>query len=209
MASAPLYDQAGKKVGQVELDARVFDVKPQAGLIEQAIVTILANRRQVLSHTKTKGEVRGGGRKPWRQKGTGRARQGSIRSPQWKGGGVIFGPRKNRNYEKKMNVAAKRKALLMALTDKVQSERFVVLNDLKLSAAKTKELSAVLKNLPQRKSSLVVTTVHQPDLVKASRNIPGIEVIRADSLNVYDIVAHQQMIVMEPALPTIVKTFVK
>src|SRR5204862_3545370 len=126
----PLYNQTGEKVGQVDLDQKVFGLKPKAAVIEQAIATILTNRRQPLAHTKTKGEVRGGGRKPWQQKGTGRARHGSIRSPQWKGGGVIFGPRSNRNYFKKMNVTAKRQALLMALSDKAQHDRLVLVNDI-------------------------------------------------------------------------------
>lgn len=209
MSNTPLYDQAGKKIGTVELDGRVFGLKPQAGLIEQAIVTILANRRTAIAHTKTKGEVRGGGKKPWKQKGTGRARHGSIRSPQWKGGGVIFGPRSNRNFSKKMNVAARRKALLMALSDKAQQDRLVVVNDIKLAGAKTKEIAAVLQNLPQRKTSLMIVPAGDQSLLRASRNIPGVDLIRADSLNIYDVVGHQQLIVLQPSLDVIAKTFVK
>jgi large subunit ribosomal protein L4 len=151
-----VYNQEGKTVGNAELSAKVFGLKPNRGLIEQAIVTTLANRRQVLAHTKTKGEVRGGGRKPWKQKGTGRARHGSIRSPQWKGGGVVFGPRKNRNFELKMNVAAKRKALLMSLSDKVANERLIVLDAMKFEGAKTKHFATMLKALPHKKTNLVI-----------------------------------------------------
>lgn len=209
MAKVDVYNQAGKVVEKVDLDPKVFGVKLNRGLIEQAIQTILANRRQVTAHTQTKGEVRGGGRKPWKQKGTGRARHGSIRGPQWKGGGVVFGPRKNRSFAKKMNVVAKRKALLMALSDKAVSERLVVLDDLKLESPKTKLMAAVLKGLPKRKTSLLVMPTTNMDLIKAGRNIPGLTFIRADSLNVYDIVGHQQMMVLKEALPVISKTYVK
>lgn len=209
MASTKLYNQTGQAVGTVELDAKVFDVKPNRGLIEQAITTILANRRPVLAHTKTRGDVRGGGKKPWRQKGTGRARQGSIRSPQWKGGGVIFGPRKNRNFSLKMNVAAKRQALLMTLSDKALSERLTVLDHVTLTKPKTKEFSAFLKAIPHQKTNLIVLASASPDMIRAGRNIPGVTFIRADSLNVYDVVRHQQMIVTQDALPVIAKTFVK
>ena len=209
MASVSLYNQEGKSVGQVELSNKVFGLKPNRGLIEQAIVTTLTNRRQVLAHTLTKGEVRGGGRKPWRQKGTGRARHGSIRSPQWKGGGVIFGPRKNRNFEIKMNAAAKRKALLMSLSDKVLGERLAVIDGLKFEGPKTKMFAAMLKALPHKKTNLIVLPSTDMMVVKSARNIPGVTIIRADSLNTYDIVGHQQVFVLQEALPVIEKTFVK
>ncbi len=209
MPKAKLYNQTGATTGDIELDAKVFDVTPNRGLIEQAVVTILANRRQTISHTKTKGEVRGGGRKPWKQKGTGRARHGSIRSPQWKGGGVIFGPRKNRNFAIKMNVSAKRKALLMSLTDKVQSEKLAVVDKIELTNAKTKDFNKVLQSLPHGKTNLVVLPTTNLALVKSGRNIPGVTFIRADSLNVYDIIRHNQLVVMQDALPVISKTFLK
>jgi large subunit ribosomal protein L4 len=209
MPQAKLYNQTGQTIGNVDLDAKVFEIKPNRGLIEQAVVTTLANRRQVLSHTKTKGEVRGGGKKPWQQKGTGRARHGSIRSPQWKGGGIIFGPRKNRNFSLKMNVAAKRKALLMVLTDKLLGERLAVVDKIELAQAKTKDFSKVLQSLPHQKTNLVVLPTTNLILVKSGRNIPGVTFIRADSLNVYDIVRHQQLVVMQEALPVISKTYTK
>lgn len=203
-----VYNQAGKAVGNVELSDKVFGVKPNRGLIEQAIVTILANRRQVLAHTKTKGEVRGGGRKPWKQKGTGRARHGSIRSPQWKGGGVVFGPRKNRNFELKMNVAAKRKALLMSLSDKATNERLIVLDTMAFEGPKTKQFAAMLKALPHKKTNLFVMPATDLSVVRSGRNIPGVKVIRADSLNIYDIVNCQQLIILQEALPVIEKTYI-
>ncbi len=209
MPKAKLYNQTGQALGDVDLDAKVFDLAPNRGLIEQAVVTTLANRRLVLAHTKTKGEVRGGGRKPWRQKGTGRARHGSIRSPQWKGGGVIFGPRKNRNYTLKMNVSAKRKALLMTLSDKAQNNRLAVVDKIDLAGPKTKEFSKIVTSLPHQKTNLFIVPATNMTLIKSGRNIPGVTFIRADSLNVYDIVRHQQLVVMQDALPVISKTYLK
>jgi len=204
-----VYNQEGKTVGNIELSAKVFGVKPNPGLIEQAITTILANRRQVVAHTKTKGEVRGGGRKPWKQKGTGRARHGSIRSPQWKGGGVIFGPRSNRNFSVKMNIVSKRQALLMSLSDKAMSERVTIVDNLDLTTTKTKAFVAMLKALSPQKKNLVVMPTTNMNVIKSSRNIPGVTIIRADSLNTYDVVNHQQLIVAQDALPVIEKTFTR
>lgn len=209
MPSAPLYNSDGTKNGTIDLDAKIFGVKANPGVIEQAIVTLLANRRDAIAHTKTKAEVRGGGRKPWRQKGTGRARHGSIRSPQWKGGGVIFGPRSERNFSKKMNSTARRLALRMALSDKVNHERVTVLADLKLDQPKTKLMAGLLKKLPVQKTSLIVLPTTSRDAVKAGRNIPGLTFIRADSLNTYDVVKHQQLIVLQPALEVITATYAK
>lgn len=204
-----LYDQTGKVIGDVELDAKVFGLKPQSGLIEQAIVTHLANRRVAIAHTKTRADVRGGGKKPWKQKGTGRARHGSIRSPQWKGGGVIFGPRKNRNFSLKMNVAAKRKALLMSLSDKALSDRLTVVDKIELAAAKTKDFAKAYRSLPHHSKTLVVLPTTDLNLVKAGRNIPGVSFIRADSLNTYQIVNAGQLLVLQPALTVIRSTFAK
>lgn len=209
MISAPLYNQTGTTTGQVELDPQVFGLRPKAGLIQQAVVTIQANRRRAIAHTKTKGEVRGGGRKPWQQKGTGRARHGSIRSPQWKGGGIVHGPRSNRNFTRQMKSADRRLALLMALSDKANDRRVVVVDEVKLAAPKSKLMMAVMKSLPPTKSSLLVMPATDQALVRAGRNITGLNMIRADSLNVYDVVGHQRLIVLQSALPVISKTFVK
>jgi large subunit ribosomal protein L4 len=207
MPKVDLYNQLGATAGTVELDDKIFNVQPHRGLIEQAIVTILANRRQPLAHTKTRGDVRGGGIKPWRQKGTGRARQGSIRSPQWKGGGVVHGPKSNRNYTLKMNTESRRKALKMSLTDKLQGKHLVVVDKIQLAAAKTKEFSKVLKALPKAKKTMIVLPTTNVELVKAGRNIPGITFIRADSLNTYDVVRHEQLLILQEALPVISKTY--
>ncbi|MBI2984332.1 MAG: 50S ribosomal protein L4 [Candidatus Kerfeldbacteria bacterium] len=209
MPNAKVYNAAGRIIGSIELDPSVFGVRPKPDLIEQAVVAQLANRRAPLAHTKTRGEVRGGGRKPWRQKGTGRARQGSIRAPQWRGGGVVHGPRAERNFRQKMNRVAKRQALLMALSDKAQAERISVLESLQLPAAKTKHLSALLTHLPRAPQSLIILPKSAPDVIRAGRNIPGLTFIRADSLNVYEIMKHQQLLIERPALPVIRSTFVK
>lgn len=193
----------------IELDPAVFAVKVKAGLIEQAVNTHLANRRQVIAHTKTRGEVRGGGRKPWKQKGTGRARQGSIRSPQWKGGGVVFGPRNTRVFSRKMNVHSKRLALLMSLSDKAQQDRLTILKDLVLTAPKTKEFMTVMKKFPVGKSGLIITATTDQSLIRASRNVPRIEIIRADSLNTYDILRHQRLTILQAALPIIKRIYAK
>lgn len=206
-----LYNQLGATIGEVELDAKVFGVKPNLGVIEQAIVTHLASRRVVAAHTKTKAEVRGGGRKPWRQKGTGRARHGSIRSPQWKGGGVIFGPRKNRNFVIKMNVSAKRKSLLMSLTDKLQNERLTVIDKIEVASSKTKDFAKVMQALPAKNKAktMIILPTSDLKLVKTGRNIPGVMFIRADSLNTYDVVNAGRLLIIQPALEVIRSTFVK
>ncbi len=204
-----LYNQTGEVIGDVELDAKVFGIKPNAGLIEQAIITHLANRRVAIAHTKTKGEVRGGGKKPWKQKGTGRARHGSIRSPQWKGGGVIFGPRKNRNFELKMNISAKRKALLMSLSDKAEGAAITVVDDMIMAAPKTKDFATMLKKLSVTKKALVIVPTTSMSLIKSGRNVPGVTFIRADSLNTYDVVNVKQLLIVKPALDIIRSTYAK
>lgn len=204
-----LFNQLGVAIGDVELDAKVFGVKPNPGVIEQAIVTHLASRRVVAAHTKTKGEVRGGGRKPWKQKGTGRARHGSIRSPQWKGGGVIFGPRKNRNFVIKMNVSAKRKSLLMVLSDKLQHERLTVIDKMEVPSAKTKDFAKIMKAFPIKGKAMIILPTTDLNLVKSGRNIPGTKFIRADSLNTYDVVNAGHLFILQPALEVIRSTYVK
>lgn len=204
---AKLYNQTGEVIGQVELAINIFGVKPSRGLIEQAVITQLAAKRVAISHTKTKGEVRGGGRKPWKQKGTGRARHGSIRSPQWKGGGVVHGPRSNRNYAIKMNAQSRRKALLMSLSDKAAADRLVVVDAITLSQAKTKEFAGVMNKLPKQKTSLVILPTTDHALIRAGRNIPGLTFIRANSLNVLDVVKNQQLVVLKPALEKITATY--
>lgn len=197
----------GKEVGELTLEPKIFGVKVKPTLVQQAIRTQLANSRLVLAHTKTRAEVRGGGKKPWRQKGTGRARHGSIRSPIWKGGGVTFGPRKNRNFSLGMNKKAKRLALFMALADKAINKKLVVLDKLELSAIKTKSFLNVISKLPLKGTILVILPKTDHKIIKSVRNLPYAKSISADSLNVYEVVAHEFILCPQDSLKVISQTY--
>ncbi len=196
MSKVPVYNAKGNVVSELALSDKVFAVKSVPTLVHQVILAEEVNARHSIAHTKTKGEVRGGGKKPWKQKHTGRARQGSIRAPQWKGGGVVFGPRSDRNYSVRINKKMKRKSLLMALSDRATNERLVVLDNLDVSG-KTKDWrstmkavwSAVTKSTKSPKTLVVVPTI-SVSLKRATANMTGIEVVRADSLSTRMVVAH-------------------
>jgi len=209
MVKATVYNTAGQEVGNVTLEPRVFGVTVKPALVAQAVRTQLANRRVAVAHTKTRSEVRGGGKKPWRQKGTGRARHGSIRSPLWKGGGVTFGPRPDRNYSLKMNKKARRQALLMALSDKAQHKKLVVLDTLELPAIKTKNFLHSIAKLPLKKTFLTIVPKSNQTIIRSARNLPYTKVITADSLNVVDILAYDSLFCPKEALPIITKTYLK
>lgn len=209
MIKADLMNKEGKKIGEEKLEPRIFEVDPEASLIQQAIVTQLANRRQVLAHTKTRSEVRGGGRKPWRQKGTGRARHGSIRSPLWRGGGVTFGPRKNRNFSRKINKKARQKALFMVLTDKARNKNIILIDNLKLEKPKTKEFAGIIKNFPLEKTFLTILPASDLAVIRASNNLKKTKCIRADSLNVYDVVRYEKIFMPKESLAVLKKTYLK
>jgi large subunit ribosomal protein L4 len=210
MAKVTLYNQEGTSVGNLELDPKLFEVAPNAALVHQAVVTQEANARQVIAHTKGRGEVRGGGKKPWKQKHTGRARHGSTRSPIWVGGGITFGPTKERNFSMKMNRAAKRKALAMSLTDKVQNEKFVAIDSLKLSEAKTKRAAAVLGKLPVAgKKTLIIVEPTNRDIARVTRNIPNVTAISAKSLNIVDVIGHDFVLASKDAVDALVSTYSK
>lgn len=209
MLKVKVYDQLGKVVGEEKLEPAIFSVEVKPGLIQQAVRTIQANARLPLAHTKTRGEVRGGGRKPWRQKGTGRARVGSIRSPLWRGGGVIFGPKKNRNYSLKMNKKAKRKALFMTLSDKAKNKKIVLLDSLELKKIKTKEFLRVLSKLPVKKTILTILPKSEKNIIYSTRNLPYVKTILADSLNVIDVLAHEYLLMPKESLKVISKTYLK
>lgn len=204
-----LYDQQGKDLGEAELPASVFDVKLSKDLVHQAVIAQMANSRQVLAHTKDRSQVRGGGRKPWQQKGTGRARHGSIRSPIWIGGGVTFGPTKDRNFSKKINKKMKRKALFMALSSKVEDNQLVLLDKLELTEGKTKNLAEMLKNLGLKlkkelcKSSLIVLAKSDVKIIRAANNLPKIKTLRADSLNIVDVLGHQYLLLPKETIKII------
>jgi len=209
MIKVKVYNSEGKEVGEEKLKPEIFEIKVSPDLVQQAVVTQLANKRLVLAHTKNKGEVRGGGRKPWKQKGTGRARVGSIRSPLWRGGGVIFGPRKNRNFKLKINKKAKRKALFMVLTDKVKEKKLVILDKFGLAKIKTKEFLKILSKLPVKNTILVVLPKQDEKILKSSQNLPYVNCLLADSLNVYDILRHEYLLILKDSLAVIEKTYLK
>lgn len=208
MPTVDVYNQEGQKVGTTELAAELFSVPMQAEVVRHVVIAQQANSRPNVAHVKTRSEVRGGGRKPWRQKGTGRARHGSIRSPLWVGGGKSFGPRNTENYTQKVNKKVKRKALAMVLSEKARSKRVIVLDQLSFAEIKTKQFAGMLKKLPLHKPS-VLTVLPKQDIaiVKASRNIPKTKTILADSLNVIDVMKYQYLLVPQAALPVMQKTF--
>ena len=185
MANVSVYNMEGKEVGKMDLNDAIFGVEVNEHLVHMAVVQHLANKRQGTQKAKTRAEVSGGGRKPWRQKGTGHARQGSTRSPQWTHGGVVFAPTP-RDYSFKLNKKEKRIALKSALTSKVQDGKVMVLDELKLDEIKTKKFQEVLTNLNAKKA-LVVIKENDKNIVLSSRNIPDAQTIVADSINVYDI----------------------
>ncbi len=188
----------------------IFDVKVNTDLIHQVIVSQMANRRQVIAHTKGKGEVRGGGRKPWRQKGTGRARVGSIRSPIWRGGGVTFGPTKKRVFKKKINKKMKRKALLMVLSVKAKDNLLILLDTLKIEKPKTKLMVDVLKKLPCKgRTSLIVLPTMNQNIIKAVKNLAQTETIQAKDLNTLDLLNFKYLLMPKEAVKVIKETFSK
>jgi len=207
-----IYNQKGEIVGEKQLSDKIFNVKLSDALVHQAAVAQEANERQVLAHTKVKSEVRGGGKKPWRQKGTGRARAGSSRSPLWKGGGVTFGPRKDRNFKKDINKKMKQKAIFMALTDKVKNENFYILNEFKIDEYKTKLFLETLKNLEAkisgndkknkniRRNMLFVISEKNEKLYNSGRNIKGVEIINLDNINILSLLKHKNLVVTENAI---------
>jgi len=209
MTQAKLYNQKGEAQGEVKLNPEIFDVKMNAELVHQVVVAQMANRRLVLAHTKERGDVRGGGKKPWKQKGTGRARAGSSRSPLWRGGGIIFGPNKERNYSKKVNKKSKIKALFMVLSDKVRENAIKVITGIELPEAKTKSMVQLLKAFDVKKGGLIVLPKMDKKIALSVRNLPNVSVIAADSLNVYDVISSREVLIVEPALPRIEAVYLK
>lgn len=199
MTDIKVYNMSGSQVGTMELNDSVFGVEYKESLIHQAVVTRLANERQGTKSTLTRTEVRGGGAKPWRQKGTGRARQGSIRAPQWIKGGVVFAP-KSRDFSKKMNATAKRLALLSALSKKVADGEFIVLDELKVSAPKTKEMAAFKKALKLDKTALVVMDNDDVNVIRAAANLPGLETLPLAQLSTYEVVANNKIVMTKAAV---------
>lgn len=204
-----VYNQEGKEMGYAELPKEIFEVPMNRDLLHQAVVAQTANARVARAHTKGRGEVRGGGKKPWKQKGTGRARHGSIRSPIWIGGGVTFGPTKDRNFSKKINKKMKRKALFIALSSKVKDEEIILLDELKPKEPKTKEMARILQNLTTDNrrlttdKTLVVVPAKDELVVRVNRNIPTTKTLRADSLNVRDILSYKYLLMPKKSIEII------
>ena len=197
MASVSVYNMEGAQVGTIELSDSIFAVPVNEHLVHQAVVAQLAAKRQGTQKAKTRGEVSGGGRKPWRQKGTGHARQGSIRAPQWKGGGVVFAPTP-RDYTVKMNKKEKRAALKSVLTSKVNDEKFIVLDELTLAEIKTKAVKAVLDNLKLEKA-LIVTKEKDDIVVKSANNLPKVKTAELGTINVYDMLKYDTVVITKEA----------
>jgi large subunit ribosomal protein L4 len=202
MPKVALYNQSGSTVGEIELADSVFGIEPNTHVLHEAVVMQRASQRQGTHDVKNRSEVRGGGRKPWRQKGTGRARQGSIRSPQWVGGGVVFGPTP-RSYAYKLPKKVRRLAIKSALSSKVQNDEIKVLEGLELSAPKTKDMVAILKNLNVERKALIVTNAYENNLALSVRNIPGVKLVTAEGINVLDVLSHDQFIVTKDAVAKI------
>ena len=205
MANVTVYNMEGNEVGTMELNDAVFGVEINEHLVHLAVVRQLANNRQGTQKAKTRSEVSGGGRKPWRQKGTGHARQGSIRAPQWTGGGVVFAP-VPRDYEVKMNKKERRAALKSALTSKVQENKLVVVDSLALAEAKTKEMQKVLANLKADKA-LVVTAGDDQNVVLSARNIADVQTATVSTINVYDVMKHNTVVVTKDAVASIEEVY--
>jgi large subunit ribosomal protein L4 len=205
MANVTVYNIEGKKVDTLELNDSVFGVEINNHLVHMAVVSQLANKRQGTQSAKTRAEVRGGGRKPWRQKGTGHARQGSIRSPQWKGGGVVFAP-KPRDYSFKMNKKEKALALKSALTSRVQADKFMVLDKFGFEEIKTKKMKEVLDNLKVNKA-LIVIDKKDNNVELSARNLPNVRTILSNSINVYDILKYDTLVITKDAVAQIEEVY--
>ena len=207
MPTATVYNMTNEKVGEIELSDNIFNVEMNAGLVHQAVVMQLASQRQGTHSTKTRAMVRGGGRKPWRQKGTGRARAGSRRSPLWRGGGIIFGPHP-RDYSFSMPRKQRRLALKCVLSDKVKSGDLIVLDELNFEAPKTKQFVKLLNDFNVEKKALFITLEMIENVTRSANNIQGVKTIAALNLNVYDILNHDKLFITKDAIAKIEEVYV-
>ena len=205
MANVTVYNMEGKEVGKMDLNDAVFGVKINEHLVHMAVVQTLANKRQGTQKAKTRSEVSGGGRKPWRQKGTGHARQGSIRAPQWKGGGVVFAP-VPRDYSFKLNKKEKRAALKSVLTSRVQENKFIVLDELKLDEIKTKKFKEIMNNLKVEKAMVVIGEADQ-NVIRSAKNLPKISTAVVENINVYDILKGDTLVITKDAVAKIEEVY--
>jgi len=206
MANVSVYNMEGKEVGNIELNDAIFGVEVNEHLVHMAVLQQLADKRQGTQKAKTRSEVSGGGRKPWRQKGTGHARQGSIRAPQWKGGGVVFAP-VPRDYSFKMNKKEQRAALKSALTDKAQNNNLIVVDELKFDEIKTKKFAEVMNNLKATRKALVVLADNDKNVVLSARNLAEANTTLTNTLNVYDIVNARTLVLTKDAVAKIEEVY--
>jgi len=203
-----VYNQEGKEIDQtILLPKDIFDIEAGQDLIHQVAVSQMANRREVIAHTKMRGEVSGGGKKPWKQKGTGRARHGSTRSPIWRHGGVAFGPRNDRVFKEKINKKMRRKALFMVLSAKAKNNLLLILDALDLKTAKTKIMAEILSKLPLKGTTLIALPKLDKNILLAAENLVGIEVIEARNLNVLDLLSFKYLIMPKESIKVIKETF--
>ncbi len=206
MANVSVYNMEGKEVGTIELSDAIFGVEVNEHLVHLAVVQKLANKRQGTQKAKTRSEVSGGGRKPWKQKGTGHARQGSTRSPQWTGGGVVFAPAP-RDYSFKMNKKEKRAALKSALTDKLQNNNLIVVDELKMDDKKTKRFAEVMVNLKATRKALVVLSEKDENVVLSARNLPEVKTAFTNTINVYDVMNARTLVLTKDAVTKIEEVY--
>jgi len=216
-----IYNQKGEETEEIELPKEIFEVPMNPDLVHQVIISQMTNQRKIIAHTKDRSEVRGGGRKPWQQKGLGRARHGSIRSPLWKGGGVTFGPRKERVFKKNIPKKMRRKALFMALSDKVKNNFLILVDKLKINQPKTKLISQIIENLKLKLSTirtqkdfktgsiLIALPEMDKNIILAARNIIKLKTIQAKDLNCLDLLSFKYLIVPKESIKVIKKTFMK
>lgn len=206
MPKVALYNVSGEQIGDIELSDDIFGIEVNTHVMYEAVKAYLANQRQGTQSAKTRSEVRGGGRKPWRQKGTGRARQGSIRSPQWKGGGVVFAP-KPRDYSIRLPKKVRRLALKSAFSSKVESNEIIVIDELNMTTPKTKDMIKVLENLKVGKKALIVIPAKDENIYKSARNIPGVKTSAVNTLNVYDILNHDSFVITKDAVSKVEEVY--
>ena len=206
MPIVAIKDMAGKSVGEIELSAAVFGIEPNEAVMHMAVVNFLANQRQGTQSTLTRSEVSGGGKKPWRQKGTGHARQGSTRSPQWRHGGIALGP-KPRDYYYTINKKEKQLALKSALSDKVLTESLIVLDALTVEGYKTKTVVDCLKAIEAGKKTLIVLASNEENVIKSAANIPGVKTAQVNTVNTYDIINADTLVIVKDAVKTIEEVY--
>ncbi|MEK9134923.1 MAG: 50S ribosomal protein L4 [Patescibacteria group bacterium] len=211
----PVYSQNGEEMGETLLPKEIFDVKFSQDLVHQVAIIQAANRRQVIAHTKTRGDVSGGGKKPWKQKGTGKARVGSSRSPLWRGGGTVFGPNKEKIYKRKINKKTARLALFMVLSSKVRDKELIVLEDLKIETPKTKLMAGIIENLKSKIANfktgtvLILLPAKEEIIFRAARNIAKTDVMESRNLNALDLLDHKYLLASKASIKAIKNTFLK